>query len=386
MGKEFFASRNPWLSFTVIFSVAMSFWNFQNREYGWDLTGYLGSHYQWEHLDQNTVHQKTYSDILAKGSPQEDFLLQGLDNPTHATHTFATSDQAFAEQLPYYQIKVLYNALISFFSLFGIAPVDVPLLINAGLTSVLGILLFFTLAEIFTKKFALSFLLSALVLILPPIQYMGSIGSPDLLSVIFLVLFLYSVIKNFGETYIFLTLLLLVFSRPDFITFGLSYYVFLIFFNIFSKMKFKIATVVFPAILAAVYFGIISYYQYPGWKDVFQDSFMERRHFISKEPAVVTWQDYQKIILKNGVYMKKVGLIAIAALLTVFIASKKWWARFFALFLFGNLAVKFLFFPAAGEYRFFAGILLISVLWATKVLSDKYFGIKDKIDKKLTEL
>jgi hypothetical protein len=123
--------------------------------------------------------------------------------------------------------------------------------------------------------------------------------------------------------------------------------------------------------LGTTYLGIVKFYHYPGWADVFYDSFIHRRLYISKENPVFTISQYLEVVTANLKNFKKISLLAIMFLGFSLYFSKTAWEKWFAGFIFLNIYLKFLFFPMAGEYRFFIGYILIMAIWLIKILRNK---------------
>ncbi len=369
----------------VITSIFFSYDAYQNRDYNWDLPGYLGVYYKNQFPeDKVKVHQLVYSQIQKESSPDVFFKVMGLDEPTKATHSFATNSEAFDQQLPYYEIKFLYNAVICFLSQFGLSislSAQLPNFIFYFLSSVL---LFFIFYEIFYKKSILAALFTLVLISLPFFRVIAISCTPDSFAIFMLLYFMFSVIKKYSNFYLFLILVFLVLIRPDYIIFGVTYFFAVVMYQFLKKRSIDYQQVIFMLVLLAVYFGILRLYQYPGWKSVFYDSFIHRRNFISTEPAIFSLKKYVEITLNALIYMKKVNLVAIVFTTISWFYARNSWDKIVAILLFINLQLKFLTFPAAGEYRFFVGFLLIITIWSIYLLVKNNFVISNYFHKKIT--
>lgn len=118
------------------------------------------------------------------------------------------------------------------------------------------------------------------------------------------------------------------------------------------------------------YFLILKINNYPGWKDVFYDTFIQRRRLITGN-ADFTILEYWQVFLDSIINFKKISLIAIGLLVAVFYFSKDLWVRSLAAILVINIYLKFAFFPAPGEYRFFIGFLLLLFITSMYAAKDK---------------
>lgn len=78
--------------------------------------------------------------------------------------------------------------------------------------------------------------------------------------------------------------------------------------------------------------------------------------------------------------MKKITLISLFFVIWILFFGKNLWIKVVALLLFFNIYLKFLFFPAAGEYRFYLPFILSLFLLFIFELKNNNF-IRNKILK-----
>ena len=364
----------------ILIALSFSIYNFQNREYDWDLPGYVGALLVSENGGYTKqTHNLVYSEIRKESTQKEFNKIIGLGKD-NATNYFYRSKHAFQEQLPYYQIKIGYNLLVRAFYLTGFSAPYSVLFLNSVLFFISIIFFYFSLKAIYSGYPFFVFLASVLFSSLPVLHYLSRIASPDILLVLLLLVFANFVINNKKPIYVFFIIFLIVFSRPDFIIFGLSFYFFKILYEYFLLKKFNIYNLIFTIIISVVYFLIIKYYNYPGWKHVFYDSFIFRRAYISGQSPEFNFKTYIDIILKGIVNMKKVILSSLILTFSILYLSKNIWIKFVAVNLFLNIYLKFLFFPAAGEYRFYLPFILSLFLLFIFELKNNNF-IRNKILK-----
>ena len=124
-----------------------------------------------------------------------------------------------------------------------------------------------------------------------------TIASPDMLSTFFMLLFLYAVICKYSLLYQSSILLNLLLIRPDNMVLILTYLA-TVFLYLMSKKKLNWAPVFIAVVFIAVYYSLITFYHYPGWKNVFYDTFIFRRGYITEKPAEFSFEDYLTIVVQ----------------------------------------------------------------------------------------
>ena len=365
------------LLLTVIISGFLSFNNYKNHEVDWDLPGYLGSYYATQYDNTQVVHQNVYGDIQKIASPTEWNNITKINQKSNIRYSFYSNAQSFSEQLPYYQVKVLYNLSIQILVRLGFAPVEAAFVANAFFYFWVGILFLLITYFIFPNWTFFSFSLTTLLLSLPITNAFARMASPDLLSILLLLIFFLVYLWKNSEFLLFLILALLTLTRPDYLVFGVTFYGLQLVTKWLINKKFDFSAIMYSIFLIAIYFFVIKCYHYPGWKEVFYDSFIHRREFISKEIANFSFEDYLGIVLKNLMYMKKISLFAILFLGASLKFSRKIEQKLFAIFIFINIYLKFLMFPAAGEYRFFYGLLMVLFFWTLFLFSQRFRKLAD---------
>ncbi|AYN01033.1 hypothetical protein [Chryseobacterium sp. 3008163] len=99
--------------FIVFLSVYLTSLNYKNREYDWDMPGYVGSVYKMEFPDsQDKVHKLTFQSIKEEAPRDHYQKLSGVKPFRNAIQLYEKNARAFSEQLPYYEIKVGYNLVL----------------------------------------------------------------------------------------------------------------------------------------------------------------------------------------------------------------------------------------------------------------------------------
>ncbi|MDR6372818.1 hypothetical protein J2795_003767 [Chryseobacterium bernardetii] len=367
------------LSFLFIISILalLTFWNYQNRVYDWDMPGYMGCMYTSEFPDSpDKVRIITYEDIK-KEAPAEHYTdIIGIKQWDIPRQYFVKNTQSFTEQLPYFQIKVGYILVITLFYKLGFTAPMAVLFTSLISYFFSGILLFYILKLLFPKKYWLAIIVTVVAMLLPPMTYMSRVSTPDMFIFQFMLIFMIGLIKKWNNWAMFVLLFAITFIRPDYITFTLTYIIAVFFFHYFREKKIDVSFIAQGIVLLAMYLAIIKFYHYPGWKDLFYDTFIDRRPIISTHPIDVSLKDYLSIIYIKIIYFKKVTLSLAIMIGVIFWRSKDAWVRMIAVLFVVNVYIKFFFFPQSAALRFFFPFIFPVFIVMLYVLSRKYNDLK----------
>lgn len=368
------------ISFLLVLSVLsyLTIESYKNRVYNWDLPAYLGCLYSVEFPDSpKKVHELSYQSIKNEASPAEYYDIAGKIDNHIGMRSFELYYKAFNEQIPYYKIKIGYNVIIYGFYKFGVSAPTSVLLVSIVSYFLSGLLLFYILKEIFPQNYFLTSIFTLVILLLPTARFMSKTPSPDMLGFIFLLAFILGLFKKWNKWIIFSVLMGSVLIRPDYVIFALTYLFTISFYNFIAEnKKIDIQLVGQGILFLLVYLFIVKFYHYPGWKNLFYDSFIERRPFISGKLADFTVNDYLRVVFNKFINFKKISLSALIIFTLIFYFSKDLWVRIFSVFLFANIYIKFLFFPDSAAVRFFFGFIVLLFLMLLYVLSKKYNGFQ----------
>lgn len=357
--------------------VALTYWNYLNRVYDWDMPGYLGCMFTSEFPESpGKVKDLTYY-FIKQEAPKDHYNdINGTVPYDKPRQYFTQNTQSFSEQLPYFQIKVGYIWAITVLYKLGFTPPMSVLFLSLLSYFICGVLLFYILKIIFPQNYIIAFLVTLGVMVLPPMTYMSRISTPDIFILQFLLIFMIALFRNWGKWVIFCLLFVITFIRPDYITFTLTYLATTFVYLYLKTKKIDFEIVFQGAVLLFVYMGIIKYYNYPGWHDLFYDTFISRRPIISLQKPDFSLNDYLMILFVKIIYFKRITLAALICLGAVFYLSKDKRIRIYTLFIFVNIYIKFVFFPHSSSVRFFFGFILLLVIMALYALSKKYNGFR----------
>jgi hypothetical protein len=373
--------KTKWrISFFFIIAVitSLSFWNYKNRVYDWDMPGYIGCLYTLKFPDSpDKIRELTYTEIQKKAPDLEYKDILGTLKPADkARQAFANNTKAFTEQLPYFQIKVGYNLGILILYELGFSSPDSVTFLSIISYFISGLLMFFLLKTIFPENYLVAVILTIGIMLLPPMTYMSRVATPDMFILQFLLIFMISLIKKWSSWIMFLVLFAITFTRPDYAPFTLSYLGITGIYEYFKNKKLDFRFVIQGVILLVLYFAIIKISHYPGWKHLFYDTFIHRRSFISGPSPDFSLQEYLTIIYKKIIYFKKVTVVSFGLLGLTFYLSKDSWVRTLAVIILVNIYIKFLFFPHSSGLRFFFGYIIMLLIVFLYAVSKKYNGFK----------
>lgn len=365
------------LSF-LFFILGLSFLTYscyQNRVYDWDMPGYLGSILSWEHPNEpKKVHELVYSNIKEEASAKE---FHDIVAYNHANEVFTADYKAFGEQLPYYQIKVGFNVAVYALYKIGFTGPHAVLMVNIFSYFIAGLLLFYLVKFLFPKNYFIPPVISLFVLWLPPVRSMAENPTPDPFLFVFMLFFMISILQKRSSLVQYIILLCCVLIRPDYILFAATYLFATFVFKFFNEnKKLDYSLIIQGASLALIYIAIIKYYHYPGWKDLFYDSFFYRRPLISAEKADFTFKQYFDYFIFKLINFKKITLVSLVLLGAIFYFSKEIWIRILAVLFFSNIYIKFIFFPDSANLRFFIGFVILLFIIFLYAISKKYNGFQ----------
>jgi hypothetical protein len=343
------------------------------------MPGYLGCVYSWDYPDNpQKVHELVYSTIKKEASPTE---YQDIIAYNYANQVFTKNYKAFGEQLPYYYVKVGYNAAVYLFYKLGFSGPHALFIVNFLSYFFSGVLVLYILKLLLPRKNWLQALIALVIMWLPPVRSMAQNPTPDIFVLVFTLLFLICILQRSSEILKFICLLCCILIRPDYILFALSYlFAMSVLHFIKNSKKINWHYILQTVIFVGIYFFIIKFYHYPGWKDLFYDSFFYRRPVISAESADFTFKRYWDFLIFKLINFKRITLAATILLAATFYLSKNLETRILALLFFANIYIKYVFFPDGANLRFFIGFVILLFFVFLKALTDKYgFGRLQKI-------
>jgi len=285
--------------------------------HNWDVVGYVAAAKSFEQSDTAALQKFTYAELrsVLPADLYEDIAREknlGGGRGALYRRTVNTNTAAFAEQLPYYQIRPLYVGLIYLLYKAGV-DIEFATHLVSGIAVALALLVLYLTA--------IPRLHIALVCLLPPLAWLFGVfdlarfSTPDGLAFFAVMLIAcWFAQRRIGWLCVALPLALCV--RTDLILFTgpllLALFV--------TERKYRFWIALSGAASLGTYVGILTHYHHPGWATLFYFNVIERWIYPLSNPPKLTLQDYFTA-LANGtlalfvdkVFLAYVALIAIAA-------------------------------------------------------------------------
>lgn len=271
------------------------------RSYNWDMLLYAGSAKSFEIQDKEELHGYVYEEAL-KFVPEEPlYVLLGEVTPEqyleggytpeedelHASAYYmqvvSIDPEAFYQQLPFYQIKFLYVALVYGGAKLGLNIFQTTYIIS-GISAILGLwILLFTFRPYINNYLIYCIAIFALVY---NIILVASIGTPDGLAFMMVCLIVYLFTR--ANWLIFLIIPLAVITRTELIIYGLM---FLVYFAVYKK-SWRYYSILSFIVCLLSYFLINHYYGNYGWMTLYYQSFLGRLTHPADTEIFITPLDY----------------------------------------------------------------------------------------------
>lgn len=208
-------ARTPLIGAVValLYAIALAVviaWTQTQLDYRFDVLGYIGAALQLSGFDAAGLHAEAYRQVRA-AVPATLYNQMVTVDAYHAD--VAANANHFVQQLPFYQIRPLYNALLAVLHALGLNLVHATMLVTAAAYAVIGALLFVW----FTRHLGAVYGAAAawLLAVSAPLTQAARAGTVDLLSAALVFAALYALIEH-KRVRVFAGLLLLsLLTRSD---------------------------------------------------------------------------------------------------------------------------------------------------------------------------
>jgi len=202
----------------VLTLVGLSIHLYRKPIYDVDAIQYMGNALLMEETDIVRVHQRVYADVQRSVPQRERENLLGREPGAPASQNESRQGRAadayrYAEFLPLFAIRPLYNQTLWLVSKAGMGLVKAGFLISAGSYFLLGILVLLWLGNYLKPVFAVA--VSLLLMISPPLASMGRDPTPDALATLIAFGALYLMFEKQKFTPGIALLLASIFFRTD---------------------------------------------------------------------------------------------------------------------------------------------------------------------------
>ncbi len=211
-------TRIAWLVAYAVLLSLVSIHLYKNPIYDMDAFQYMGNALLMEETDPVIVHQRVYSEIdLRIPKASRDHLL-GLDpgappDKAASSRERATNPYRFAEFLPLFAIRPLYNQTLWLASKTGLGLVRASIFVSVASYFLLGILLMVWVSR--HVNALLAFLIASLSMLSPPLVQLGRHMTADALATFFAFLSLYLIFERRLLTAGLAVLLASIYFRTD---------------------------------------------------------------------------------------------------------------------------------------------------------------------------
>jgi hypothetical protein len=214
------ASAQIIFGFYLILLAASSFHLYRSPSYSMDSIHYMANALLMKETDPIRVHERVYAELKATVPKVRLDQLSG-DEPgapedqNQSRHVRAMDPYRFAEFLPLFAIRPLYNQALYYLGATGFGLVKASVLISVGPYFLLGLLLFLWL-RVYTNPL-ITLAISLATMITPPLISLGRETGSDGLASLVAFLALYLIFEK--SFLLFGTILLLssIFIRTDFV-------------------------------------------------------------------------------------------------------------------------------------------------------------------------
>lgn len=207
----------PLVAYAVLLTL-VSIHLYKNPAYDMDSIQYMGNALLMEQTDPVIVHQRVYSEINLRVPKVARDQLMGHESGAPEDHNRSRQERAanpyrFAEFLPLFAIRPLYNQTLWLVSKTGLGLVRASISISVASYFLLGILLMVWVSRYVDAPLAL--LIAFLSMISPPLVELGRDMTSDALATLFAFLSLYLIFERKLLTAGLVVLLASIYFRTD---------------------------------------------------------------------------------------------------------------------------------------------------------------------------
>lgn len=282
--KEILNNRYTILGYYVVASILIFYIAASSPRYNWDMIGYVGCIKKLEIEDKQVLHQKVYSGLRNTVSADKfSFLLGGVspeiyesgeyiadknaESGKYYRQVMGNDAEAFYQSLPYYQIRVIYLALVYLVSALGVDIFAATYLVSI-ISVILGLwVLFFTFRPHINNYLLYTIPIFGLAF---GIDRVAALSGPDGLAFLMVAIIAYLFTRS--NWLIFIAVPLSILVRTDLIIFGL---IILAYFLVYKK-SWKYLSISSILTSFVLYFLLNHYFGHYGWLNVFYITFIEK--------------------------------------------------------------------------------------------------------------
>ena len=337
------------------------------------MIGYAASVNAFELKDANSVHDVTYTELKNATSAAE---YRELTEGNQYREIMANNPQAFAEQLPFYKIRILYTFLIFILGKLGMNIFFATHFIS-GLAVAGGIILLYVLGREYLPVIGVYGL--ALFILVFKVFELARYSTPDGLA--FLAITLLMVFSSFREKTkaVLILLPIMVIVRTDLVLISVPIYIIL-----FMRQKRDALWIILSSAGTLLsYLGLNFVFGNPGWATTFYVTMVGYVPFpISKPPTLSAALYFESLwtglraLAGNKRFLLYLSMLIFSFILTIKMYKKTAYSKIITEPFIGMLCIGFIYFvghfalfPVSWD-RFFTGIYMTGVFSLFLVLAE----------------
>ena len=265
----------------VLLAATALFYSVTQPFHNWDVIGYIAAAKSFEEKDINSIHTFTFQQLQESVSSSEySELASGSDYRT----SISSDPSALREQLPFYQIRPLYNGLVYILYKAGMNIVFATHFIS-GAAVAAAILLLYDLVKNKLTKPIIYFM--PVFIIIFKIFDLARYSTPDGLAffAFFMAIWLYT---RGDKKILFAFLPSMLFIRTDLILVAMPLLIIMVFNKSIDGWKAGLSIVA----SIAIFLGIGAYFQNPGWATTFYFTIVDFLPYPISNPPIMTMEIY----------------------------------------------------------------------------------------------
>jgi len=251
--------------------------------YNWDIIGYIASAKSFEQQDIESLHSFTY-DQLRNSVSSEKYEVLAQKTGSGYRHSISSDPSAFEEQLPFYQIRTVYTGMIYLLYKTGVDIVAAPHLISGFAVAAAIVFLYYMSITYLSKLLVYAIPLLAVIF---GVLDLSRLSTPDGLAFLAVMASVYLYL-NAHIGLLLILLPIMVGIRIDLILFVIPLLFVIFVLNKCSAWKTALSTIM----TIAIFLGVVSYWNYPGWSTNFYFVFVQQLSHPISMPPTLTVQDY----------------------------------------------------------------------------------------------
>lgn len=340
----------------MFYAAAMSYavWSGFNEPYqNWDMLGYVGSVVAWHDKGDKAIYEHTMKTV------KENVPQAAYDD--YAANTLSATADVFVEQLPFYQSKPLYNALMWTVHLGNIPLPVASWTVSATAFAILSVLLFCWSPRYMAREVWLLLVVALTYGWQWAMNSLACLSTPDCLATMLIACAFYSWFLRHSFGYFCFFSWLAVLARPDTLILCSAMAAYCAFWAP-QKETMKLASVIKLILFYYVTYLAISRYSHSyGLERWFIYMFIDKTPHIAQAHDHLTLARYMTVLVPSAQLFLGLGrticmlAFSLVACITYVLrpaeGNRLWLQMMFVIW--GSLTAHFLLFPAWGDDRFY---------------------------------